>query len=159
MRARALRGAPASPLTADWRGRYYRAVSAPVLRAVRAPFRALAQTFVPEAAALDERGWADVEAMVERFLVARPARLRRQLALLIRLLDLFSLLRHGRWLASLPAERRLRFLESLQDSPLLLLRRGVWSVRTLAFLGYYGRPDASALIGYRADPRGWEARR
>lgn len=130
-----------------------------MLRAVRAAFRALAQTFVPEAAALDERGWADVESVVEQFLARRPASLRRQLLLLIRLLDLVAVLRHGRRLASLPAERRLRFLESLQDAPILLLRRGVWGVRTLAFLGYYGRPEAAALIGYRADAKGWEARR
>jgi hypothetical protein len=100
-----------------------------------------------------------VESVVEQFLARRPASLRRQLTLLIRLLDLVAVLRHGRRLDSLPAERRLRFLESLQDAPILLLRRGVWGVRTLAFLGYYGRPEAAALIGYRADAKGWEARR
>ena len=50
-------------------------------------------------------------------------------------------------------------LETLQDAPVLLLRRGIWGLRTLAFMGYYTRPDAQRAIGYRADPRGWEARR
>jgi len=134
-------------------------VTSLLLLPVRTQFRALAQSFVPEAAELGERGWAEAEAIVERFLATRPAPVRRQVTLLLRLLDLLSLVRHGRRVASLDAARRLRFLESLQDAPILLLRRGIWGVRTLAFMGYYGRPQAAALIGYRADARGWEARR
>jgi len=134
-------------------------MAALVLPPLRPQFRALAQTFVPEAAALDEGGWAEAEGTIERFLAARPASVRRQLALLIRLLDLLSLARHGRRLTSLDAARRRRFLESLQDAPVLLFRRGIWGVRTLAFMGYYGRDAAAAAIGYRADARGWEARR
>jgi len=134
-------------------------VAVPALLPVRAQFRALARTFVPEATGLDERGWAEAEAIVERFLATRPASVRRQVTLLIRLLDLLALARHGRRLPSLDAARRLRFLESLQNAPILLLRRGIWGVRTLAFMGYYGRPEAAALIGYRAEAGGWEARR
>ena len=47
----------------------------------------------------------------------------------------------------------------MQDAPLLLLRRGFWGLRTLIFMGYYGRDAARDAIGYRADPRGWEIRR
>jgi hypothetical protein len=133
-------------------------VNPPVLAPVRPVFRALATTFVPESAALDERGWAEAEAVVERFLAGRPAAVGRQLVLLVRLLDLLPRLRYGRRFTALDAARRLRFLEALQHAPLLLLRRGIWGVRTLAFMGYYTRPDVQAAIGYRADPRGWEAR-
>jgi hypothetical protein len=133
-------------------------VNPPVLAPVRPVFRALAATFVPESTALDERGWAEGEAIVERFLAGRPAAVRRQLVLLIRLLDLLPVLRYGRRFTRLDGARRRRVLETLQDAPLLLLRRGVWGVRTLAFMGYYTRPEAQAAIGYRADPRGWEAR-
>jgi len=134
-------------------------VSRPLLPAVRPAFRALAATFVPEAAALDERGWTASEEIIERFLAAKPPAIRRQLVLLIRLLDLLPLLRHGRRFRSLDAARRLRFLEAMQGAPVLLLRRGVWGLRSVAFMGYYARPEAAAAIGYRADPRGWEARR
>jgi hypothetical protein len=130
-----------------------------VLPPVRAAFRAVAETVVPEAAALDGTGWADLEAIVEGLLATRPAALRRQLGVLIRLLDLLPLLRHGRRLTALEPAARLAFLEAMQDAPLLLLRRGVWGLRTLVFAGYYGRPEGAAAIGYRADPRGWEARR
>src|SRR2546422_3095313 len=47
---------------------------------------------------------------------------------------------------------------SIERAPLLLMRRGLWGLRTLAFMGYYGRPAAAREIGYRADPRGWDVR-
>jgi len=46
--------------------------------------------------------------------------------------------------------RRANFLDRLQRAPLLLLRRGLWGVRTLILMGYYGRPAAAKEIGYRA---------
>jgi hypothetical protein len=134
-------------------------VTESVLAAIRPAFRVWATTFVPESAALDERGWAEAEAIVEQFLATRPPAVRRQLGVLIRLLDILPLLRYGRRFRSLDPPRRLRFLEAMQRAPVLLLRRGVWGLRTLAFMGYYARPGAAAEIGYRADPRGWEARR
>ena len=131
----------------------------PVLPAVRPAFRALAEAFVPESAALDEPGWADAERIVARFLAGRPAAVRRQLRFLIHLLDLLPLLRYGRRFRSLDEARRHHFLEAAQNAPVLLLRRGIWGLRTLAFMAYYERPGAAAVIGYRADARGWEARR
>ncbi len=135
------------------------AAASPVLERVRPVFRAIATTVVPEAARLGAAEWADVEAIVTRALAARPARLQRQVALFLRLLDWLPLLRYGRRFTELDAGRRTRFLAFLQDNTPLLLRRGFWGVRTLALMGYYGRPAAAAAIGYRADPRGWEARR
>lgn len=134
-------------------------MSEPVLPPVRAPFRALAATIVPEAAWLKEPGWVELERIVEEALAARPPAMRRQLRLLIRVLDLLPVLRYGRRFGALGPAQALRFLSAFQDSPLLLLRRGVWGLRTLVFMGYYARPEGSAAIGYRADPRGWEARR
>ena len=130
-----------------------------VLPPVRATFRALVTTFVPEAAALDEHAWTDAEAIAERFLATRTAAIRRQLRLLIRLLGLLALARHGRPFTALDPARRHRFLAALQNAPLLLVRRGIWGLRTIAFMAYYARPDAATAIGYRADPRGREARR
>lgn len=130
-----------------------------VLEPVRIPFRALARTFVPETAQLDERAWQDLERIVEDALAARPPRIRRQLAVLIRLLDVLPVFCYGRRFTAMDDARRTRFLRAVQDAPILLLRRGVWGLRTLVFMGYYARAEAAALIGYRAHPRGWEARR
>jgi len=134
-------------------------MSEPVLPPVRAQFRALASTIVPETAALSEPGWAELERIVEDALAARPPKMQRQLRLLIRVLDLLPLVRYGRRFGRLQPAQALRFLSAFQDAPVLLLRRGVWGLRTLVFMGYYARAEGAAAIGYRADARGWGARR
>jgi hypothetical protein len=135
------------------------ASSVPELPAVRPLFRALAEAFVPAAARLDEPGWADLEALVEQALAARPEALRRQLLLFIRALDGLAVLRHGRRLPALDPARRTRLLAAVGRSPVLALRHGVWGLRTLVMMGYYARPAGQAEVGYRASPRGWAARR
>lgn len=134
-------------------------MSAPVLLPVRSAFRAIALTVVPEATSLTELDWLAAESIIEGALAQRPAGIRRQLQLLIRALDLLPLLRYGRRFTSLDFLSRLAFLDAMQRFPVLPVRRGVWGLRTLVFMGYYARPEAGAAIGYRADVRGWEARR
>jgi len=129
------------------------------LGAVRDPFRALCVAFVPESADLDEIGWRELESRVERALGDRAPALQKQTVLLIRILDVLARAGHGRPLAGLPTGTRYAFLAKLQDSRWFLMRRGIWGLRTLAFLGFYTRPEAAAAIGYQADPRGWEANR
>lgn len=130
----------------------------PVLPAVRPAFRSLACAIVPEAATLDETGWDEVEGIVEHALAERPPLVRRQLVAFIRLLQLLALLRFGRPLARLTVARRARLLAAVQRAPLFLLRRGLWGLRTLVFMGYYARRAAGDAIGYRASARGWAAR-
>jgi len=127
------------------------------LGTARPVFRALACTVVPEAASLDERGWSDAERLVETALGMRPANLQRRVLLFLRFVEWLPLVRYGRRFTSLDAARRARFLSSLQDHPVQLIRLGFWGVRTLALMGYYGRPEAAKAIGYAADARGWEA--
>lgn len=131
----------------------------PVLPPVQRPFRALATTVVPEAEGLDGAGWTELERIVEAQLARRPERVRRQFQLLVRLLQHLPVLRYGRTFTRLDARRRTRFLLAVQDAPLLLLRRGVWGLRVLIQMGYYGQPARAAELGYRADAKGWEALR
>ena len=125
----------------------------------RGVFRAVAACVVPDATRLDAAQWDEVEAIVARAIAARPRAVRRQVALFLELLEWLPLFRYGRRLSRLDPARRARFLDLVQRAPVLLLRRGFWGVRTLVLMGYYGRPAAAADIGYRADARGWEARR
>lgn len=120
-------------------------------------FRAVCAAFVPEAAELDEAGWRELEAIVERALASRPAKLRRQLALFLRVVDLVAIARTRRTLSALSIRARGEVLDALSKSSLLIVRRGVWGLRTLAFMGYYARPEAARAIGYRATPAGWSA--
>jgi len=129
-----------------------------VLEPVRPIFRAVAITMVPELRAAGPQHWTEIEAEIERALAQRPSAVRRQLASFLRLIDWFPLLRHGRRLTKLDSEKRSALLQSLERHPLLLIRRGIWGVRTLVFLGYYTRTDVAARIGYRAHPDGWDAR-
>ncbi len=133
-------------------------MSPAVLEGVRGPFRALVVSFVPEAGALTAEAWDEGETLVEGLLAGRSSKVRREVRLLIRVLDVLALLRHGHGLARLDGDRRERLLSSLQDSPVLLVRRGVWGLRTLAFLTYYGTANGRAAVGYRAAPAGWDAR-
>jgi hypothetical protein len=132
---------------------------APTIPPVRAIFRAIAVTVVPEAARLDVAGWSELEEIVERALAGRPLAMRRQLSAFLRAVELLPVARHGRRFTGLDAERRTRVLQALQRSRVLALRRGMWGIRTLIFMGYYARPAAAAGIGYRASAGGWEARR
>lgn len=122
-------------------------------------FRALAEAFVPETAGLSEPDWAEVAAIVEGMLAGQPGRRRVQLRLLISLVNVLAMLRYGRPATRLDSERRTRLLETLSRAPILLLRRGVWGLRTLVMMGYYARSAGAAATGYRVSPQGWAARR
>ncbi len=120
--------------------------------------RAIAETVVPATSALEADGWVTLDRIIANAIAARPPRMRRQLALFMHAIEWLPLLRYGRPFSRLNPHRRQRFLESLQDSPLLLIRRGFWGVRTLILMGYYTQAGTIAAIGYRADPRGWSIR-
>ena len=124
-----------------------------------ARFRAIATAVVPEAATLSENEWRFAAAIIADAVAARPPAMRRQLAVFVRALDLVSFVRRGRSFGALQQSERTALLEWLGASPLLALRRGVWGVRTLSFMGYYARANAATAIGYRASADGWAARR
>jgi hypothetical protein len=128
------------------------------LAPVRPLFRAVVRASVPAAGAFDESGWGRAEAIVDEAFALRPPAVRRQVVLFLRVLSLFGRLRSGRALSALPAERVRAVMASLERAPLLLLRRGVWGVRTLAFMGCYGQREVRAELGYRAGASGWQAR-
>lgn len=132
-------------------------LSRSVLAPVRAVFRAVVVTVVPDAKQLDEPGWVALEEMVDDALAIRPPALRAQLQLFLRGIEWLPVLRYGRTFGALGDEQRSHVLRYLQDHRVERIRCGFWGLRTLAFLGYYGRPEGAHAIGYRPDPRGWEA--
>jgi len=129
-----------------------------VLSSIRPVLRAIGITVVPEAAQLDEQQWVALEEIVRGALTPRPRALQRQFILLVRAIQWLAVLRYGRRFTALDATRRERLLGQLQNAPVLLVRRGIWGLRTLLLMGYYGRAAGGRAIGYRADPRGWKAR-
>ena len=114
---------------------------------------------VPESAAMTDYEWRGASAIIARAIASRPVGVRRQLGIFVRALDVVALVRHGRGLRRLSPAKRGTLLESLARSRVLALRRGVWGVRTLAFMGYYARPETARALGYHASAGGWVARR
>jgi len=129
------------------------------LAPVRSAFRAVATTVVPEAAGLDEGGWAEMEETIQSQLAGRPEGLRRQIRLFVRLLQWLPLFLHARRFTGLDAARRTAFLERMQRAPVTILRVGFWGLRSLVFLGYYGSRHGASATGYAAHPDGWGAGR
>ncbi|NIR59740.1 MAG: hypothetical protein GWO02_09555 [Gammaproteobacteria bacterium] len=120
-------------------------------------FRALAETFVPELADAGHEDWTRLMEIVGVALRQRPPSIERQLVLLVRVLDWMPLVTRGRRFAALSPDQRCRLLERWQDSRWLALRRGVWGLRTVVFMGYYSRPTVHRRLGYRAHREGWSA--
>jgi hypothetical protein len=125
---------------------------------LRPVFRAVAGSVVPEVESLTSDEWAEVEAIAAATLATRPAVVRRQLAAFLRLLQAAPIVRHGRVLTRLASRDLAEFLSMIERSPLPLLRRGFWGVRTLVLVAYYSRPAVHEAIGYRSHPSGWAAR-
>ena len=122
-------------------------------------FRSIAEVVVPEAVSMSAGEWREFGDVIETALARRPAAVRRQLGAFLKILTVLCFLRHGRGLSALPAESRTAFLAGVENSKLLLLRRGFWGIRTLVFMGYYARAACAGQLGYAAAPRGWELRR
>ncbi len=109
----------------------------------------LARRIVPAAALLDTPGQEALLALIDDALSVRSVATRRQFAVFLRVLRWLPVARYGRPLDHLTPDRQDEALRWFQDSPLPLLRSGLWGVRTLVLLGYYGRTDVGAQIAYR----------
>ena len=130
----------------------------PALTSLSGPLRAIGAIVLPAQEALDEDGWCRAQDIIEHALAGRPPGVKRQIRLFLRLVNLLPLFTTGRTFQRLSLERRAAFLGRLQRSRLLPIRRGVWGIRTLLFMGYYLQDPVRERIGYRAQPGGWMAR-
>ncbi|HEU5219332.1 MAG TPA: hypothetical protein VFU23_11765 [Gemmatimonadales bacterium] len=122
-------------------------------------FRVFALCFIPETRGAGEPQWRELETVVAHALAARPPRVRRQIALFVRVIDWAARARYRRRFAALDPARGTALLERFAASRLLLFRRGVWGLRTLVMMGWYTNASVIAGLGYRAAAAGWEARR
>jgi hypothetical protein len=108
----------------------------------------------PGIAELDGAALDRVAAIVERAIGARPPSLQRQLRLFLDVLRWAPLARYGRPFDRLRPEQQDAVLRWFHDAPLTPLRHGFWGVKTLIYMGYYGRPEAGAGIGYHPSRSG-----
>ncbi len=122
----------------------------PVLEgATRRTFLAVSARVVPRLRTLDAEGRRDVTRLVEEALARKPPGVGRRVALFLGLLRWLPVARYGRPFERLDGARQDAVLARLFRSRVPPLRKGFWGVKTLAFLGYYGRPEVGEEIGYR----------
>src|SRR5574338_1671735 len=121
-------------------------MSAALLSPVHHIIHAVATAVVPETASLDALDWAELDAAIAAIVARRDPRVRQQLVAFLRLLQFLPLARYGRALTTLGLDRRRAFLESIERSRILRLRRGFWGIRTLIFRAYYARPQVARAL-------------
>jgi hypothetical protein len=110
--------------------------------------RHFAARIVPESGGLDEGGLAAFRGIVEQALGARPESVRRQFGVLLKVLQWAPLARYGAPFERLGPERQDKVLRWFEGAPVLVLRKGFWGLKALIFMGFYGRAEAGAQIGY-----------
>jgi hypothetical protein len=115
---------------------------------------AVGRRIAPGIADLDAAARDRVAAIMARAIAARPRALQRQLALFVQVMRWAPVVRYGRPFERLDPPRQDAVLRWFQHAPVAALRQGFWGVKTLVFMGYYGRPEAGAAIGYRPSRSG-----
>lgn len=114
----------------------------------------LADRIVPEVAAFDARAEERFRAIIDDALTARPPALRRRLRVVLRIMRWLPALRYGRPFERLPPDQQDAVLRWFQEAPLRPLRQGSGAVKTLVFMGYYGRAEAGTSIRYTPSSEG-----
>ena len=111
----------------------------------------LAARIVPESTELDAAGAGRFFGIIDNALQEREPSVRRQLAVLLGVLRWAPLFRYGGPFEKLRAERQDAVLRFFEDCPLSLLRKGIWGLKAMVFMGYYGQLETNELVGYAPD--------
>ncbi|MEE4272233.1 MAG: hypothetical protein V2I67_11190 [Thermoanaerobaculales bacterium] len=111
-------------------------------------FLDVAETVTPEVATLDAEGRSRMIGIVDAALMDRDSGTRQQIGTFLKLIRFAPVLRYGRTFDRLGPERRVAVLRWFQDGPVGLFRQGFWGLKAMVFMGYYGRPEARAEVGY-----------
>lgn len=109
----------------------------------------LSYRIVPEIEKLDPEGQNKFLSAVDEALAGRDIGLQKQFKLFLDVVKFKPLLGHGRTFDKLKPEVQDKVLRGFEDNKVSLLRSGIWGLRTLIFMGYYGRVVDWEQIGYR----------
>jgi len=139
---------PSSPFFTDYR---------------RATFLALAARVVPDEGPLAPGAASDATLDVaEKLIASQDEPTRKKLRLLLGVVEWGAALKFGRRFTRLPQGEQEAYLRAWQGSSIQLFRFGFSSLRNLALLSFYTRPESWPMMGYpgpvlkrdAADPRG-----
>lgn len=116
----------------------------------------VAGRIVPEFAEMDEAGRARFLEIVEATLMTRSPSVRKQFGAFLNILNLSPMPTRFRSLMRLSPEAQDRMLNKFQYSSSKLLRIGLWGLKTLIFMGYYGQDAVKDRIGFTPSVQGNE---
>ncbi|MBI5528032.1 MAG: hypothetical protein HY897_17000 [Deltaproteobacteria bacterium] len=109
---------------------------------------AVARRVVPAVATLDPGGTERFWRLIDDALNIKPPAILARFKFFLLILRWAPALVFFRPLDRLGPGTQDGVLRWLQSSPIRLLRVGVWGLKTLCFMGYYGQPEVAAGIGY-----------
>lgn len=116
----------------------------------------VADRIVPEMAEMDQAGRERFLEIVEATLMTRSPSIRRQFGVFLNILNLSPIPTRFRSLMRLSPEARDLMLRKFQYSSSKLLRIGLWGLKTLIFMGYYGQEAVKRKIGFTPSLQGNE---
>ena len=116
----------------------------------------LARRIVPEVANLDQKEQREIAGVVDEALAIRGSALQFQFKTFLDLIRFSSMLRHGKTLERCAPEVQDRLLKKFEDSRIPRIRAGMWGLKTLIFMGYYGRHERAEQIKYTPSLNGNE---
>lgn len=109
----------------------------------------LAGRIAPGFRSLDSGARARFYEIVGGALASKPASLRRQFFLFLRVVRWWPLLRFGGRFDRLEPGRQDAALRWFQDLAPVPLRMGFWGLKALVYLGTYGQPEVGERLSYR----------
>jgi hypothetical protein len=109
---------------------------------------AAARRIVPEVAALDDRELGHFTVIIGRALGDRPEEVRNKFGTFLGVLRWAPVARYGAPFDRLAPRRQDAVLRWFEDAPIGLLRQGMWGLKSMVFMGYYGRSEVWDEIGY-----------
>ena len=110
--------------------------------------RVVASRIVPETSSLDAAAAGRFFGIIDEALLDREPAVRRQFAIFLGVLRWAPLARYGGPLDRLSTEHQDAVLRWFEDCPVDLLRKGMWGLKTMVFMGYYAQPESNSLVGY-----------
>lgn len=114
----------------------------------RALIAAAADVLVPPSRDLPEHGWDGFFAVIHEALAGQGPVLRAQVALFLLVLRWLPVLRYGATFERLADADKAAFLHWLESHPVRLIRTGFWGLKTLVYMGYYGRREVWPRLHY-----------
>ena len=109
----------------------------------------VARRVVPEVAELDDHAIRRMTVIIDRALADRPLSVQKQFATFLGVVKWAPVLRFLAPFNKLAPATQDAVLGWFEDCPVALLRKGTWGLKSLVFMGYYGRTDVWEEIGYR----------